>query len=57
MSSPFRKREKERNVTKLFKLTTVLVLFSAIVFGQSTGKTRAYYIAADEVDWTTLPAA
>jgi len=38
-----------------FKLAVVLVLFSSIVFGQSPGKTRVYYIAADEVDWDYAP--
>ena len=42
-------------MTQFFKLTAVLVLFSTVVFGQSAGKTRTYYIAADEVDWDYAP--
>ena len=33
----------------------MLFLFSPIVFGQSAGKTRSYYIAVDEVDWDYGP--
>ncbi len=42
-------------MTHFFKLTALLFLFSPIVLGQSPGKTRAYYIAADEVDWDYAP--
>ena len=38
-----------------FKLITVLVLFASVGFGQSVGKARDYYIAADEVDWDYAP--
>jgi len=34
---------------------TVLALFTCVVFGQPAGKTRDYYIAADEVDWDYAP--
>ena len=46
---------EEKNLTHFLKLAAVLVLFSSIVFGQSAGKTRDYYIAADEVDWDYAP--
>ncbi len=55
MCGPISHREPERNLTHFFKLTAVLLLFSSIAFGQSAGKTRAYYIAADEVDWDYAP--
>jgi len=42
-------------VTRFFKLAAALVLFSSMLFGQSAGKTRSYYIAADEVDWDYAP--
>jgi hephaestin len=42
-------------MTYFFKLALVLVLISPIVFAQSPGKTRTYYIAADEVDWDYAP--
>ncbi len=42
-------------MSHFFKLTAVLLLFSSIVFGQSRGKTRTYFIAADEVDWDYAP--
>lgn len=42
-------------MTHFFKLAAVLVLLSPFVFGQSPGKTRAYYIAAEEVDWDYAP--
>ena len=54
-SGPVRKCREGRNVTQFFKLTAVLVLFSSVVFGQSAGRTRTYYIAADEVDWDYVP--
>ena len=38
-----------------FKLAAVFAVLSAIAFGQSPGKTRIYYIAADEVDWDYAP--
>jgi hypothetical protein len=37
------------------KLTALLVLLSTIAFGQSPGKIRTYYIAADEVHWDYAP--
>ena len=43
-------------MSHLFKLTALLILFAPVVFGQSPGKTRTYYIAADEVDWDYAPA-
>lgn len=42
-------------MTQFLKLTAVFVLFSAMLFGQSQGTTRTYYIAADEVDWNYAP--
>ena len=42
-------------MTHFFKLTAVLLLLSAIAVGQSPGKTRTYYIAADEVGWDYAP--
>ena len=49
-------RAKEKDaLTHFFKLTALLLLFSPIVFGQLPGKTRTYYIAADEVDWDYAP--
>ena len=42
-------------MTHLLKLTAVLVLFSAFVLGQSSVKTRTYYVAADEVEWDYAP--
>ena len=42
-------------MTHCFKLAAVFVLLSLIAFGQSSGKTRTYYIAADEVDWDYGP--
>jgi FtsP/CotA-like multicopper oxidase with cupredoxin domain len=42
-------------LTHFLKLTAVLVLFSPFVFGQSPGKTRTYYVAADEVEWDYAP--
>ena len=42
-------------MTRFFKLTSVLFLFSAFAFGQSAAKIRTYYIAADEVDWDYAP--
>ena len=44
-----------KTLTHFFKLTAVLLLFSPIGFGQPAGKTRTYYIAADEVDWDYAP--
>ena len=38
-----------------FKLAAVFAVLSAIAFGQSPGKTRTYYIAADEVEWDYAP--
>jgi FtsP/CotA-like multicopper oxidase with cupredoxin domain len=40
---------------KHFFKVAVLVLFSSILLAQSSGKTRTYYIAADEVDWDYAP--
>lgn len=37
------------------KLALMLVLWSSMVLGQSPGKIRIYYIAADEVDWDYAP--
>ena len=42
-------------MTHCLKLAAVFVLLSLIAFGQSSGKTRTYYIAADEVDWDYGP--
>src|SRR3984957_18137313 len=42
-------------MTHCFKVAAVFVLLSLIAFGQSSGKTRTYYIAADEVDWDYGP--
>ncbi len=42
-------------MTHCFKLAAVFVLLSLIAFGQSSGKTRTYYVAADEVDWDYAP--
>src|SRR5262245_33016617 len=42
-------------MTHFFKLAAVLVLISTAAFGQAPGKTRTYYIAADEVDWNYAP--
>ena len=42
-------------MTRCFKLAAVFVLLSSIAFGQSPGKMRTYYIAADEVDWDYAP--
>ncbi len=38
-----------------FFLAAVFAVWSAVAFGQSAGKTRTYYIAADEVDWDYAP--
>src|SRR5581483_5567726 len=46
---------KERNLSHFFKLTAALILLSLTVFGQSSGKTRTYFIAADEVKWDYAP--
>ena len=42
-------------MSHFFRLTAALLLFSALVFGQSPGRTHTYYIAADEVDWDYAP--
>jgi FtsP/CotA-like multicopper oxidase with cupredoxin domain len=42
-------------LSHFFKLIAALILLSPIVSGQSPGKTRSYYIAADEVDWDYAP--
>jgi len=42
-------------MTHCFKVAAVFVLLSLIAFGQSSGKTRTYYVAADEVDWDYAP--
>ncbi len=42
-------------MTRCFKLAAVFVLLSSIAFGQSPGKMRTYYIAADELDWDYAP--
>ena len=47
--------KKEGNLAHFSKLMAVFALLSGIVFGQPTGKTRDYYIAADEVDWDYAP--
>ena len=46
---------KGEGMAHSFKLTAVFVLLSLIAFGQSSGKTRTYYVAADEVDWDYGP--
>lgn len=51
----FRRCEEERHLSHLLKLTALLILFASVAFGQSPGKTRTYYIAADEVDWDYGP--
>ena len=42
-------------MTHSFKLAALFILLSSIALGQSSGKTRTYYIAADEVDWDYAP--
>src|SRR5215469_2108312 len=42
-------------MAQFFRPATMLVLLSITAFGQPAGKTRAYYIAADEVDWDYAP--
>jgi len=42
-------------LSHFFKLTAALILLSLTVFGQSSGKTRTYFIAADEVKWDYAP--
>lgn len=42
-------------MSHFFKVMAALILLSSIVFGQSSGKTRTYFIAADEVDWDYAP--
>lgn len=42
-------------MTHFFQVAAVWVVLSIIAFGQSPGKTRTYYIAADEVDWDYAP--
>lgn len=51
----FKKRRGERQMKHVFKLAAALLLLSPMVFGQTPGKTRTYYIAADEVDWDYAP--
>src|SRR6185312_4348687 len=42
-------------MTHFFRVAAMLILLSSIAFGQSSGKTRTYYIAADEVNWDYAP--
>ena len=49
------KHRSKPDFTLGFKLAAVFALLSAIAFGQSPGKTRIYYVAADEVDWDYAP--
>jgi hephaestin len=42
-------------MTHRFKLVALFVLWAPIAFAQPSGKTRTYYIAADEVDWDYAP--
>ena len=42
-------------MAQFFRLAAMLVLLSTTAVGQATGKTRTYYIAADEVDWDYAP--
>ena len=42
-------------MTHRFKLVALFVLLAPIAFAQPSGKTRTYYIAADEVDWDYAP--
>lgn len=42
-------------MTRFFKVAAVWVVLSVIACAQSPGKTRTYYIAADEVDWDYAP--
>jgi len=42
-------------MAQFFRLAAIFTLLSTIAFGQSAGKTRNYYIAADEVDWDYAP--
>ena len=51
----FFKLAEEIKMTQFFKMAVVLVLLLAPAFGQSPGKVRTYYIAADEVDWDYAP--
>lgn len=51
----FAEVKRGRNLTQFFKLTAMFLLFSHAVFAQSPGRTRTYYIAADEVEWDYAP--
>jgi len=42
-------------MTQFLRLAAILVLLSTIALGQAPGNIRAYYIAADEVDWDYAP--
>ncbi len=42
-------------MNKLLALAACFVLLATLSFGQATGRTRTYYIAADEVDWDYAP--
>jgi len=42
-------------MAQLFRLAAMLILWSVVAFGQAPSKTRAYYIAADEIDWDYAP--
>jgi len=43
------------NISACFKFAALLTLLSTLAVAQSPGKTRTYYIAADEVDWDYAP--
>ena len=42
-------------MARFFRLASLLVLFCTMAMAESSGKTRTYYIAADEVDWDYAP--
>ena len=42
-------------MSRLFTFVAVWILLPSIAFGQSPGKPRTYYIAADEVGWDYAP--
>lgn len=42
-------------MTHFSKVAAVCAVLSVLSFGHSLGKTRTYYIAADEVDWDYAP--
>ena len=43
-------------MARFIRLAAMLALLSPIAFGQSAGKVRTYYVAADEVNWDYAPA-